>query len=115
MASLRGVTDDIDDAPAAVLDDEVRADALDVLTDALQWRLTEARWAAFRTAVGTLAAALRAGDGEAVRAAVAELELLGPVRATPIGREPVVPAPEPVREEINELVHALDDDPEPSS
>ena len=65
-------------------------------------------------AVVELAAAVRAGGAEAADAAVAELELLGPVRAVPIGREPIVPALEPVREEINELVYALDgDEPEP--
>jgi hypothetical protein len=107
------VTGDTDDR-APVLDDGVRADAIDVLTDALQWQLGEARWVAIRAAVVELAAAVRAGDAEAADAAVAELELLGPVRAVPIGREPIVPAPEPVREEINELVYALDDDdPEP--
>ena len=97
------------------LDDEVRTDALDVLTDALQWRLTAARWVAIRTAVDALAAAVRAGDTEAVRTAVADLELLGPVRAVPIGREPVVPPPDPVRDEINELVGVLDDDLEQPS
>ena len=101
------------DGRAPVLDDQVRADALDVLTDALQWRLGEARWAAIDAAVAELAAAVRAGDVEAAVAAVAELELLGPVRAVPIGRDPIVPAPEPVREEINELVLALDVEPDP--
>jgi len=57
----------------------------------------------------------RAGDAAATEAAVAELELLGPVRATPIGAEPMVPTPERVRDEINELVHELDDAPEPTS
>lgn len=97
------------------LDDEVRTDALDVLTDALQWRMTEPRWAAIRVAVDALAAAVRTGDTEAAQAAVADLELLGPVRATPIGHEPLVPAPDPVRDEINELVRAMDDDPEQPS
>lgn len=110
MTTLRPVTGD----PTA-LDDDVRADALDVLVDTLQWRLTEPRWVAIRAAVDALAAAVRAGDVEAVRAAVADLELLGPVRATPIGHEPLVPAPDPVRDEINELVRAMDDDPEQPS
>jgi hypothetical protein len=105
------VTGDTDDG-ATVLDDELRADARDVLTDALQWRLTAARWTAISGLVDKLAAAVRSGDVEAVRTAVADLELLGPVRATPVGAVPVVPAPERVREEINELVPELDD-PEP--
>jgi len=108
------VTGDTDDR-AAVLDAELRADAVDVLTDALQWRLTEARWTAVGPVVDALAAAVRAGDAAATEAAVAELELLGPVRATPIGAEPMVPTPERVRDEINELVHELDDAPEPTS
>ena len=110
MTTLRPVTGDIH-----ALDDDVRADALDVLTDALQWRLTEPRWSAVRTAVDALAAAVRAGDAVAVRAAVADLELLGPVRATPIGREPIVPPPDGVLDEINELVGAMDGDPEQPS
>ncbi len=110
MTTLPAVTGD-----THPLDDDVRADALDVLTDALQWRLTEARWAAIRTVVDALAAAVHTGDAEAVRTAVADLELLGPVRAVPIGREPVVPPPDPVRDEINELVGVLDDDPEQPS
>ena len=107
------VTGDTDDG-ATVLDDELRTDARDVLADALQWRLTAARWTAIGEVVDGLAAAVRSGDVEAARTAVAELELLGPVRATPVGAEPVVPAPERVREEINELVPELDD-PEPMS
>ena len=110
MTTLRAVTGD-----THALDDEVRSDALDVLTDALQWRMTEPRWAAIRAAVDALATAVRAGDVEAARPAVADLELLGPVRATPIGHEPLVPAPDPVRDEINELVRAMDDDPEQPS
>lgn len=99
---------------AAVLDRETRDDALDVLRDALQWRLADQRWAAIRAAVDALRAAVRAGDADGARSAVAELELLGPVRATPVGRAPTVPPPDPVREEINELVHTLDGSTEPS-
>ncbi len=76
------MTGDTDDR-AAVLDAELRVDAVDVLTDALQWRLTEARWTVVGPVVDALAAAVRAGDAAATEAAVAELELLGRVRATP--------------------------------
>jgi hypothetical protein len=90
------------------LDDELREDALDVLRDALQWRLTGPRWARVETAVEAVTSALRSGDVAALRTAVYELELAGPVRATGLGDTPVVDAPEPVREEINELIYTLD-------
>jgi hypothetical protein len=101
-----------DDRPEAgesiVVDEELREDAVDVLRDALAWRLPPARWAAVAAAVDALSVAVRTGDMEAVRAAVAELELAGPVRAISFGETPVVEAPAPVREEINALVCALD-------
>ena len=103
-----------DTGDGATVLDELRTDARDVLADALQWRLTAARWTAIGDVVDELAAAVRSGDVEAARTAVTALELLGPVRATPVGAEPMVPAPERVREEINELVPELDD-PEPTS
>ncbi|MGH3566596.1 MAG: CATRA system-associated protein [Pseudonocardia sp.] len=92
----------------AALDDESRTDALDVLRDALEWRLTEARWGSVAAAVGALVAALRSGDVDAFREAVSDLELAGPVRATGFGDTPTVPAPAPVRDEINELIHTID-------
>jgi hypothetical protein len=90
------------------LEAELRGDALAVLQDALEWRLTGPRWAAVAEAVEAVTSALRTGDVEALRAAVYDLELAGPVRATGFGDTPVVDAPEPVREEINELIHTLD-------
>jgi hypothetical protein len=92
------------------LDDELRQDALDVLQDVTRWRLTGSRWESVADIVESLSAAREAGDWAALRAAVYDLELAGPVRATRIGADAVVPAPDPVREEINELVHALDDE-----
>jgi hypothetical protein len=96
------------DGTSSALDEETRTDALDVLRDALQWRLTEARWSAVGPVVGTLAAAVRDGRTDDVRSATADLELLGPVRARSLGDQSTGPAPEPVREEINELVDTLD-------
>jgi hypothetical protein len=90
------------------VDQELREDALDVLRDALVWRLEPARWAAVAVAVNALADALHVGDVEAVRAAVYDLELAGPVRAVGVGDTPQVVTPEQVREEINELIHRLD-------
>jgi hypothetical protein len=98
----------VGDGRPVTLDQDLREDALDVLNDALAWRLVPARWAIVARYVDRLANALQAGDPEAVRAAVAELELAGPVRAARVGDTPLVEAPEPVREEINELIHTLD-------
>lgn len=97
------------------LDDGLRADVLDVLRDVEVWRMTGQRWVLIRTALDRLAAAVVRGDSGSVRDAVADLELLGPVRATRVGSEPSTPAPEPVREEINELVHTLDGRTPPST
>ncbi|MDT0353624.1 CATRA system-associated protein [Pseudonocardia charpentierae] len=105
---------DIDGPAPTPIDPDVRSDALDVLQDAVQWRLAETRWAVIGSVVSRLAAAVCTGDGDRTRTAVAELELLGPVRATPVGRTPTVPPPDAVREEINELVHTLDGRSEPS-
>lgn len=102
------MTDDLGARPRLFPHEQVRADALDVLRDALQWRLVDSRWPAIAATVTRLAAAVRTGDEDAAAGAVAELEMLGPVRATAIGGTPTVPAPDNVREEINELVHTLD-------
>ncbi len=91
------------------LDDELRADAINVLRDALEWRLTGPRWSAVETAVAVVTAAWRAGDVAALREAVYELELAGPVRATGIGDTPVVPPAEPVRDDINQMIFELED------
>jgi len=93
------------------LDEELRQDALDVLQDVTRWNLPDTRWTSVADIVDALAAARDARNWAALRAAVYDLELAGPVRATRIGTDPVlVPAPDPVREEINELIHALDDE-----
>jgi CATRA-Associated Small Protein len=93
---------------------ELRADALDVLHDTLQWRLVERRWTSVATVVAELARALRSGDVEAVRTSVYELELSGPVRATLVGDTPTVDAPEQVRVEINTLIFELAGADDPS-
>jgi len=96
------------------LDDELREDALDVLRDAVRWRLTARRWVGVAEVVAGLEAAVRAGDTDAVRARVYELELSGPVRATGIHEDPVGPAPETIRPVLNSLVRELEQD-EPES
>ena len=85
-----------------------------MLRDALQWRLVDSRWPAIAATVARLATAVRTGDEDGAAATVAELEMLGPVRATALGGTPTVPAPDTVREEINELVHTLDGRTAPS-
>lgn len=87
---------------------ELREDALDVLRDALDWRMTEARWGVVAEAVRRMAVTVRSGDAGAFREAVYDLELAGPVRATGVGDTPTMPAPEPVLEEVNELIHTVD-------
>jgi hypothetical protein len=86
---------------------EARAQALEVVQDALQWRLAAERWRAMEQVLITLEAALRAGDSGAVAAATADLELAGPLRVTRIGATPMVPALPPVRDRLNRLVHTL--------
>lgn len=96
----------------------VHKDAVDVLRDALVWRLTEGHWVAVGRAVDSLATALAAKDAEAFREAVYDLELAGPVRAVSAQTPPTDLAPVVVRERINELIHTLDGqvaDDEPSS
>jgi hypothetical protein len=86
---------------------DVRAEALDVISDALQWRLTNARWEAIAQVLAAMAAALAEGDVAALSAATADLELAGPLRLVKIDATSVVPAPPQIRERMNRLVHSL--------
>jgi CATRA-Associated Small Protein len=92
--------------------EELEDDAADVLSDALEWTLTPARWQGVQDVVARLEAALAAGDRDALRAAVCDLELLGPVRGASARsapqREPG-PTPGPLRERINELIHQINE------
>lgn len=90
------------------IDDVFRAEVVDFLGEVGQWELSQKRWTVVRTRVTALHTALRAGNGAAARAAVRELELVGPVRAIEVGaNNPTESAPAPVREEIAEIVHTL--------
>jgi hypothetical protein len=86
---------------------EVRAEALDLLKDALHWHLAEARWQAIEHVLITMDAALTVSDLAALAAATADLELAGPLRITRIGATPVVPPPPPIRDRLNRLVYVL--------
>ncbi|MGX1543065.1 CATRA system-associated protein [Streptomyces adustus] len=95
----------------APIDGETRDDAVDVLTDLLEWQLVEERWEGVDAILRSLTEALAAGDGAALRNATAELELAGPIRITRIGAEPLIPAPDRTRDRANRLVHALGSQP----
>jgi hypothetical protein len=86
---------------------DVRAEALDVVLDALQWRLAEARWQAIEQMLIAMEAALEAGAVEDLAAATADLELAGPLRITRIGSTPLIPPGPPIRDLLNRMVYSL--------
>jgi hypothetical protein len=87
--------------------DDLRSDVLDIMSDAMQWRLPEARWAGVENQVQALDVALQAGDLAALEAALGDLELAAPLRITPIGGEPTVPVPPRLRNLARDVVHNL--------
>ncbi|OXM68660.1 CATRA system-associated protein [Amycolatopsis vastitatis] len=90
-----------------VLDPATTADALDVLSDVPLWTLTPSQWDTVTRDLGALAEAVQHKEAASARAVVDRLLLAEPSRVTPIGAEPAVPAPPPVRERIALLVHTL--------
>lgn len=94
------------------LDDDTRQDAVEVLRDCAQWRLSPARWTQVDAILGKADAALRTADLTALIAAVDELALASPFRVSRISKpeadQPVSPARQ---ERLNRLVHALDTPP----
>lgn len=94
----------------AVIDEETRAEALDVLTDLLGWQMAAEGWEIVELLVESMALALAAGDPAKVRAATINLELVGPVRVPRIGADGKTPPPERVRDRVNRLVHAHGED-----
>ena len=97
-----------DQSMSTVLDAELRTDALDVLRDALEWRLAPARWNTVAVTADVLHSALRTGDVDGFREAVYDLELAGPVRGPGDGEASTTPAPEEVYVVISNLIHTLD-------
>jgi hypothetical protein len=84
-----------------------RAEALDVVSDALRWLLTETRWPAVEQLVVAMETAVETADRNALEEATAELELAGPLRMTRIGAVPLVPPPPRVLDRLNRLVYSL--------
>lgn len=98
---------------ARKLPDDLRSDVLDILSDAVQWRLPEVRWPGVEKLVQALHEALRAGDVAAVEARLGDLEFAAPLRITPIGGEPAGPATRRLRNLAAQVVHDLGEGPEP--
>lgn len=88
-------------------DPELREDALAVLGELLGWEATDGGWRHIGDLVTRADTAVVERDWPALRTAISELELASPLRTTKLGEPPRRPAPEPVRERVNRLVHAL--------
>jgi hypothetical protein len=89
--------------------DRIRDDALSVLRDVREWCLPPARWAEVADVVDGLGTSLDLADPEqlaALNEATITLELAGPLRITKIDKS-AVPAPDRVRERVNQLIHEL--------
>lgn len=87
---------------------EASTEARVVLQTAIEWRLVPSRWQQLQDAVKGMEAAFAAANLESVWTAIAQLEQLGPLRvSTRLGDTPKEPAPEDVRERINELIDTL--------
>jgi hypothetical protein len=88
--------------------DGVRAEALQVVLDALVWQLAPARWQAVDQALAAMEAAVAANDQAALAEATADLEVAGPLRLNRIGDTSDDPPPD-VRDRLNRLVYSLAD------
>jgi CATRA-Associated Small Protein len=87
---------------------DIHDEALGLLREVLVWRLAGDRWHIVDQAVRSLAAALAAGEPDAFREVLYDLELAGPIRVVRIEDAEILPPPPPVRERINQLVHTLE-------
>jgi hypothetical protein len=88
-------------------DAETVEDALAVLEDLLDWELAPPRWERAAGMLATISAALAADDPEALREAVADLELGGPTRILRIGSKTTTGIPDQILDLRNVLVHSL--------
>ncbi|TKK89570.1 hypothetical protein FDA94_09270 [Herbidospora galbida] len=80
-------------------------DLLDLAADIAQWRVPPEQWERIGGLLEQAAASL--DEPAALRLVLEELENAGQGRITKIGTPPIVPPPPPVRERLNQLVHAL--------
>jgi hypothetical protein len=85
---------------------EIRAEALDALSDASEWKLPADRWQAVQPVLVRMAAALESDDAAALAETTARLKLAGPRRILPIG--PAAGPPPEVLTLLNRLQHTLD-------
>ena len=83
-----------------------RADARDVVSDALGWYMPTERWLEVDELVTAMEAALALDQNDDLAAIATELELMGPPRVIRVGTSPV-PAPPDLADRIAVLVHAL--------
>ncbi|WP_406118350.1 CATRA system-associated protein [Streptomyces sp. NBC_00989] len=95
------------DSPGTNLDAALLTRARVLLEDISKSRLPHAAWSRPAAAVEALAAACDAGDGPALEAAVARLEVLSPNRVDRIADPADIPPPEPLRERVTALVHII--------
>jgi hypothetical protein len=101
------VTSPADDGSSDLTEAEERTEALEVVEDALEWRLHPCHWERIAPIVAALIEALEHGDRQALVTATADLELAGPLRITRIGDDPLLPPPPAVRDRLNRLIHTL--------
>jgi hypothetical protein len=96
------------------LPSSLKADIVDIVSDVLQWRLTEARWKQVEQLVNALHEALQTASLEAVEKATADLELASPLRIIPIGTPPLEPPESQLRGIVVRIVHDLGEGSRPS-
>ncbi|MFI5590008.1 CATRA system-associated protein [Amycolatopsis sp. NPDC051758] len=87
--------------------DDLRSDVLDILSDAVQWRLPAARWEGVEKLVQALHYAIKQGDSAKLEEILGDLELAAPLRITPIGGEQTTPATSKLRNIAAGVVHDL--------
>lgn len=87
--------------------------AREVLSDALEWKLTDSRWNSADKILGRMILALDTDDVAAFRRAEIDFEEASPNRVVPMkGGPPEIPAPERIRLRINHLIHRLGGTPD---
>jgi hypothetical protein len=87
--------------------EDLRSDVLDILSDAVQWRLPAARWEGVEKLVQGLHDAVKEGDLEKLEATLGDLELAAPLRITPIGGEQTTQATSKLRNIADRVVYDL--------